>query len=75
MDFYTEDTIELTSYFDLVIDIHHIFPKSYCEEQKYKRSLWNSAVNKAPLSVKTNRHILRGGAPSEYLKAGKKLQK
>ncbi len=64
-DFLSGDSIEITSYFDLAIDIHHVFPKAYCEN-KYKRSLWNSSVNKAPLSAKTNR-IVGGKAPSFYL--------
>ena len=64
-DFLSGDSIEITTYFDLAIDIHHIFPKGYCES-KYKRSLWNSSVNKAPLSAKTNR-IIGGKAPSAYL--------
>jgi len=64
-DFLSGDPIEITTYFDLAIDIHHIFPKAYCES-KYKRSLWNSSVNKAPLSAKSNR-IIGGKAPSVYL--------
>jgi len=64
-DFLSGDPIEISTYFDLAIDIHHIFPKDYCES-KYKRSLWNSSVNKAPLSAKTNR-IIGGKAPSVYL--------
>jgi len=64
-DFLSGDPIEISTYFDLAIDIHHIFPKAYCES-RYKRSLWNSSVNKAPLSAKTNR-IIGGKAPSVYL--------
>jgi hypothetical protein len=64
-DFLSGDPIEISTYFDLAIDIHHIFPKAYCENT-YKRSLWNSSVNKAPLSAKTNR-IIGGKAPSDYL--------
>lgn len=64
-DFLSGDPIEITSYFDLAIDIHHIFPKAYCEN-KFKRSLWNSSVNKTPLSAKTNR-IIGGKPPSAYL--------
>ncbi len=64
-DFLSGDPMEITSYFDLAIDIHHIFPKKYCEK-KYSRGLWNSSVNKAPLSAKTNRKI-GGKAPSVYL--------
>jgi hypothetical protein len=63
-DFLSGDPIEITTYFDLAIDIHHIFPKAYCEKQ-YHRNLWNSSVNKAPLSAKTNRII--GGEGPQYL--------
>lgn len=65
-DFLSGDSIEISSYFDLSIDIHHIFPKAYCEKQGFKRHIWNSSVNKAPLSAKTNRTI-GAKAPSEYL--------
>jgi hypothetical protein len=65
-DFLSGDPIGITSYFELAIDIHHIFPKAHCEKQGYKQSLWNSAVNKSPLSAKTNRAI-GGYAPSTYL--------
>jgi hypothetical protein len=65
-DFLSGDSIEIASYFDLAIDIHHVFPKAYCEKQGFKRSLWNSAVNKSPLSAKSNR-IIGGKAPSSYL--------
>ncbi len=67
-DFVSGDPIEISSYFDLNIDIHHIFPRAYCEKQRLKRDLWNSAVNKAPLSAKSNR-IVGGKAPSLYLKS------
>ncbi|MCI3923509.1 DUF262 domain-containing protein [Paenibacillus sp. TRM 82003] len=65
-DFLTDAPIEITNYFNLSIDIHHIFPRSYCEKQNYPRSLWNSVINKAPLSASTNR-ALGGRAPSLYL--------
>jgi len=67
-DFLSGDSIEISSYFDLSIDIHHIFPKAYCEKRGFKQHLWNSSVNKAPLSARTNR-IIGGKAPSEYLAA------
>jgi hypothetical protein len=67
-DFLSGDPIEITSYFDLNIDIHHIFPRAYCEKQNLSRTLWNSAVNKAPLSSKSNR-LIGGKAPSVYLNA------
>jgi hypothetical protein len=67
-DFLSGDPIELSSYFDLSIDIHHIFPQDYCIKRGLKQQLWNSSVNKAPLSAKTNRAI-GGRAPSEYLRS------
>jgi hypothetical protein len=65
-DFLGGDPIELTSYFELNIDVHHIFPKAYCDDQSIPRQLWNSVINKAPLSSRTNR-IIGGRAPSLYL--------
>ncbi len=68
LDFLNADPIEITSYFDLSIDIHHIFPSSYCQKRNYPRHKWNSVVNKTPLSARTNRTI-GGRAPSEYIAA------
>lgn len=65
-DFINGDTIELTTYFDQAVDIHHIFPRSHCEKQHYPRNKWNSVVNKAPLTARTNR-IIGGHAPSKYV--------
>jgi hypothetical protein len=65
-DFLSGDAIALTSYFDLDIDIHHVFPRAYCEKAGLPRDRWNSVVNKAPLSAKTNR-IIGGHKPSTYL--------
>jgi hypothetical protein len=67
-DFINGDTIEVTSFFDQAVDIHHIFPRAHCEKQGHHRSQWNSVVNKAPLTARTNR-ILGGSAPSRYLRS------
>ncbi|MGC9329600.1 MAG: hypothetical protein ACP5I1_18335, partial [Candidatus Hinthialibacter sp.] len=54
-------------YFDDKIDIHHIFPSSWCKKQKgLERKRWNSIINKTAISAKTNRSI-GGNAPSKYL--------
>lgn len=47
-------------------DIHHIFPRAYCEKVGLDRVRWNSIVNKTPLIARTNR-IIGGVAPSKYL--------
>lgn len=67
-DFLSGDTIEVTKYVDLNIDIHHIFPSAYCQKVGLPRELWNSVVNKAPISAQTNR-MIGGRAPSLYLKS------
>lgn len=49
------------------IDIHHVFPQKYCQEMKYEKNIWNSIINKTPISYDTNRKI-GGVAPSKYIK-------
>ena len=70
-DFLSGDPIELNSYFDEAVDIHHIFPRSWCEEMHIPRIRWNSIVNKAALTSRTNR-MIGGRAPSAYLSTLKK---
>lgn len=65
-DFITGTSVDLNTYFNNAMDIHHIFPRAWCEAQKLPREKWNSVVNKAPLAAATNRYI-GGVAPSEYL--------
>lgn len=49
------------------IDIHHIFPKKWCEDKKIPAKIFNSIINKTAISYKANRKI-GGRAPSVYLK-------
>jgi hypothetical protein len=70
-DFITGDTITDQTYFDDKIDIHHIFPSKWCQNQGLPRKKWNSVINKTPLSASTNRAI-GGSAPGSYIKAIKK---
>jgi hypothetical protein len=65
-DFISGTPIDLNTYFNNAIDIHHIFPRTWCETNKLPREKWNSVVNKAPLAAATNRFI-GGDAPSIYL--------
>lgn len=65
-DFISGTPIDLNSYFNNAIDIHHIFPRAWCEKQLLPREKWNSVINKAPLAAGTNRFI-SGDAPSVYL--------
>lgn len=66
-DFISGREMDFTVYKSENIDIHHIFPRSYCEKNNLSKEKWNSVVNKTPISYSTNREI-GGVAPSEYLK-------
>lgn len=66
-DFISGREMDFTVYKSESIDIHHIFPRSYCEKNNLSKEKWNSVVNKTPISYSTNREI-GGVAPSEYLK-------
>lgn len=65
-DFISGREMDFISYKSENIDIHHIFPKDYCEKQKYPKIKWNSIINKTPISYSTNREI-GSSAPSQYL--------
>jgi len=65
-DFISGREMDFASYKAESIDIHHIFPRDYCEKQNYPKAKWNSVVNKTPISYSTNREI-GGVAPSLYL--------
>lgn len=66
IDFRSGQAFDQTVFFDEGVDIHHIFPKAWCESQKLPASLYDSVVNKTPLGYRTNR-IIGGVAPSSYL--------
>lgn len=51
---------------EVALDIHHIFPRTWCEEQGIKKESYDSILNKTPLSYKANRKI-GGNAPSVYI--------
>ena len=55
-----------TAFFGENVDIHHIFPRAWCRKMEKDWKIYDSIVNKTPLSYRTNRRI-GGDAPSEYL--------
>ena len=65
-DFRTGEPIHVQMYFDDQIDIHHIFPQDWCRKKEIEQGKYDSIVNKAPLSARTNR-IIGSQAPSAYL--------
>jgi hypothetical protein len=65
-DFRSGQKFDHTVFFGENVDIHHIFPQAWCKEQGIKPSVYDSIINKSPLSYRTNR-IIGGVAPSKYL--------
>ncbi len=66
-DFSTNRTAEIMTFFNDRIDIHHIFPKKWCADHDVTPAVFNSIVNKTPLSRASNISI-GGNAPSVYLR-------
>jgi len=66
LDFLSGKPIDVQTYFDEKIDIHHIFPRDYCKRQGIPSMLYDSVINKTAISAKTNR-VIGGNAPSVYL--------
>lgn len=67
IDFRSGQPFGQTIFFDEYVDIHHIFPQDWCKKQKFEPKIFDTIINKTPLTYKTNR-ILGGVAPSEYLR-------
>lgn len=65
-DFISGQEMDFALYKSSAIDIHHIFPRSYCIKQGYDSLKWDSIINKTPITYSTNREI-GGAAPSKYL--------
>jgi len=65
-DFRSGQKYDHTVFFGENVDIHHIFPQNWCKKNGIQPAVYDSIINKTPLSYKTNR-IIGGVAPSEYL--------
>lgn len=65
-DFFWKARIQELDDEELALDIHHIFPQAWCENNGIKRSECNTVVNKTPVSYKANR-MIGGNAPSVYV--------
>lgn len=66
-DFINGRGADLMTFFNDKIDIHHVFPQAWCKKHNIPPSVFNSIVNKTPLSKLSNIAI-GGDAPSVYLK-------
>jgi hypothetical protein len=65
-DFRSGQHFDHIIFFGENVDIHHIFPQDWCKKEGFKPDVFDSIINKTPLSYRTNR-IVGGEAPSEYL--------
>ncbi|MGN7712581.1 GmrSD restriction endonuclease domain-containing protein [Agrobacterium radiobacter] len=65
-DFRSGQKFDHTVFFGENVDIHHLFPQDWCKARGLKPAVFDSIINKTPLSYRTNR-IIGGVAPSEYL--------
>ena len=65
-DFLSNQKFKHSVLFDERVDIHHIFPKAWCEKKGINRLTYNSVINKTPLSSRTNK-IIGSAAPSKYI--------
>ncbi len=67
-DWRTAEKLSFQIWDDARIDIHHVFPKAWCQriQPKIPPRLYNSIINKTPIDAHTNRQI-GGRAPSAYL--------
>ena len=67
-DWRTGQSLTIATWNSNNIDIHHIFPKVWCQKQRKQipPRLFNSIINKTPIDAQTNR-IIGGRGPSEYI--------
>lgn len=65
-DFFWKGRIQQLDTQEVALDIHHIFPRAWCEAQGIQPKVYDSIINKTPISYKANR-MIGGDAPSAYL--------
>ena len=65
-DWLYDKDIDHASYNEMSVDIHHIFPKKWCETHAIDDARRESIVNKTPLGRKTN-ILISANSPSIYV--------
>lgn len=65
-DWMEDKALDKVQYVDLAVDIHHVFPQKWCNDNGIDDEHRESIVNKTTISARTNRTI-GGAAPSAYL--------
>jgi hypothetical protein len=66
-DFVSGKGFELMTFYNDKVDVHHIFPQAWCKKAGLDWKVYDSIINKTPLSKKSNQ-MISGDAPSVYLK-------
>jgi hypothetical protein len=59
-------SFDQVQYENLDVDIHHVFPRAWCNANGIDADLRESIVNKTPLAATTNRYV-GGASPADYL--------
>lgn len=67
-DWMEDKALDMVQYATLQTDIHHIFPRAWCNQRGIDDERRESIVNKTAITGRTNRTI-GGAAPSKYLAA------
>lgn len=66
-DFISGKGFELMTFYKDRVDVHHVFPQAWCKRQNISPKVFDSIINKTPLSKKSNISV-GGDAPSVYLR-------
>lgn len=66
LDWIKHQPMNMATFFEFVVDIHHVFPKAWCDKNNIDHGHRESIVNKTPISYQTNRSI-GGRSPAEYM--------
>lgn len=67
-DWMEDKALDMVQYATLKTDIHHIFPRRWCNANEVDDERRESIVNKTAITARTNRTI-GGAAPSQYVAA------
>ena len=66
VDWLTATRIDFSNYYEDIIDVHHVFPVTWCERNGIRKEDYDCIINKTPLSGGTNK-FFSGDSPSRYL--------
>lgn len=66
MDWIYAKPLDMATFWSYAVDVHHIFPKAWCEKNSIDAERRESIVNKTALSRETNQKI-GGRSPAKYV--------